>query len=173
MRTPHECAQLTFCLALGVLLESGCSSRPLEDDLRMSVTGQGQAVTVDLSCDACAAEVDVSAYFDPDAYLDPADEVVLQQFRVDYALDGVDQVPYLAGVLEQHVRPDDEASFVVSVAGSAQRAHVREASPDDDVEGRATLTLAGYDSDDQQAFVEADIAIRFVHASAAVEEPAP
>ena len=173
MRTPRACAQLTVCLALGSFFTSACKGRALEEDLRMSIAGEEQAVSVDLSCEACAAEVVVDAYFDPDAYLNPDDEVVLEQFRVDYALEGVDDVPYLAGVLEQHVRPDDDASFTVLLAGSAQREHVGSESPDDDVEGRATLTLAGYDSDDEQVFVEQEIAIRFVHGSSVIEEPAP
>lgn len=173
MGTPRERTQLTASLTLGALLLGGCDGRALEDDLRMSIAGEETAVVVDLSCEACAAEVDVDVYFDPDAYLNPDDEVVLEQFRVDYELPGVDDVPYLAGVLEQLVRPEDQANFVVLVAGSAQREHVRDESPEDDVEGRATLTLAGYDSDDAQVFVEKELAIRFVHGSAALEEPAP
>lgn len=139
----------------------------------MSIADQGQTV-VDLSCESCQTSISVNVFFDPDAYVADEDEVVLEQYRVDYDLEALDDAPpFLAGVLEQHVRPDDDASFVINVAGSAQREHVREQSEGDDVEGRATLTLAGYDSDDQQVFVEQTIAIRFEHRSGGAEETAP
>jgi hypothetical protein len=171
MRTFQARAQLTAAV-LGVLLGSGCG-RTLEDDLRVSIAGEGRTVVVDLGCATCVPAVDVDVYFDPDAYLADDDEIVIEQYRVDYDLSGVGRVPYFAGVLELHVRADEDGSFVATLAGTAQREHVLQASPEDDVEGRATLTLAGYDSDDEQAFIETEIPIRFVHGRGAREGSEP
>jgi hypothetical protein len=172
MTTFQARAQLTGA-ALGVLLASGCG-RTLEEDLRISVAGEGRTVVVELGCAECVPAVDVDVYFDPDAYLAEDDEVVIEQYRVDYDLSGLTgRVPYFAGVLELHVRADEDGSFAATLAGTEQREHVLEQSPEDDVEGRATLTLAGYDSENEQAFIETEIPIRFVHGHGALEESTP
>jgi hypothetical protein len=162
------------CLSLGALVAGGCEGRSLEDDLRMTVTGDAAPVVVDLACDGCGTWVEVEVYFDPDAYVAEDDEVVIEQYRIDYELDRVDeQPPFLAGQTEQHVWADDRASFLLSLAGSAQIEHVREHSGGDAVEGRATLTVAGYDDQDEQVFVEKALAIRFEYGSGAEQESAP
>ena len=161
-------------VAAGLALSFGCEGRKLADDLLVSVADQGEVLVVNLECEPCMPSVRVGMHFDPNAYLTDDDEIVIEQFRIDYDLAGVSRtVPYFAGVLQQSVRPMDDASFVVQVIGTAQRAHLLEVSPDDDVHGRATLTFAGYDSDDQQAIVETELAIRFAHSAVSDTGTAP
>ena len=161
----RPCVLVVGVLALG--FAGGCDSDAVEDTLRVRLD-LGQPLTVDTFCEGgCAGADELTVrieYPDYPAELQPRDEWVdFEQFRIDYALSTLDdEVPFFAGTSSVTVAPGDQASFSVTVAGSPQRAFVYDAIGGELAAGHATLTLAGYDWDNNQVFIERDFDIRFV-----------
>jgi hypothetical protein len=165
VKTTHA---IVACLALPVL---GCDPEPIEDDLRLSLGTDGEPVTVPIGCESPCdgdARLDVELEYVDDFRTD--DETFeLVQYRVDYDLPGTDgDVPYFAGDRGLTLAPGDTASFSVKIAGDAQRQFLLQELGEDayGLEGRATLTLAGYDSLNAQVFIEGDFDVRFVDVAA-------
>ena len=128
-------------------------------------SGQGAAaVDVDTRCEngGCDSleQVEASVSIDAHGHADAAIEIL--QYRVDYDLVGVaEQVPYYASETNLTVSADTAATLTVNAAGERQREWIIARFGFDQLQGTATLTLAGYDQDDNVKQAEAEFAIRF------------
>jgi hypothetical protein len=151
-------------LALG--LPWGCDTTATEDQMVLTFAPYSTPVTVDVKCEngGCSGEERISAKvaFDPDTYVPEGTRVEFEQYRVEYDLADVeDEVPYFANPLDLVVLPEETTAFYVYAAGQTQRDFVREAVGLETVRGTALLTLAGYDNQDEQVFLEKEFDISF------------
>jgi hypothetical protein len=155
-----------LCGVSAVGLLWGCSSSATEDLMKVTFAPYSTPVTVDTSCEnsGCADwnRVAVTVEFDSDSYVAEDTQVDLEQYRIEYDLSDIeDEVPYFASPLEVSVVPDETTTFYVYVAGQTQRDFVRKAAGGKPVHGLALLTLAGYDQQDEQVFLEKGFDIEF------------
>jgi len=89
------------------------------------------------------------------------DTVDFKQYKVDYTLHGIADVPYFAGRSDLPLKPGASESFTLQVVGSAQRQFVRKAMKGKPVSGTAKLQFAGYDFDNKQVFIDTEFDISF------------
>jgi hypothetical protein len=139
----------------------GCDNAPSSERLSLDVI-DGFGVYVSTTCaDTCREALDVELSY-PDDLFRPEDEIVLLQYRVDYALEDDIKLPYFAAPIELRLQPDDVQHVTLSAAGSRQRAALLEAVGDDAVvRGDATLRIVGYDWTDRRVSIRQTFAIAF------------
>lgn len=89
-------------------------------------------------------------------------KVEIVQYRVDYALPGAaSDVPFYGGKTSFEIMPGETKVQSLVAVGSAQRDFVRRATGGAPVGGTGKLTLAGYDEDNHQVFIETGFEVRF------------
>lgn len=155
---------LAGILALGLL--SSCDSGSIGDQLVLTFAPYSTPVTVDTNCEngGCSMEERITATlaFDTDTYVSEETRVEIEQYRVEYDIDEIeDEIPYFASPLDVVVLPDQTTTFYVYAAGQTQREFVREAVGTEPAQGSALLTLAGYDDLNEQVFLEKSFDISF------------
>lgn len=154
----------SFALGLGLLAAAGCSSDSAADRLRFNLNTGGGPVQVDTVCGGVCGggdQLEVGIGYASEGAR--GDETIeLHQYRVDYhEVRFVGEVPFFAGTLSVAIGPGENRTAVLTVAGTAQRNHIRDAIGGDPVSGTATLTFAGYDWDGEQFTAESVFDIRF------------
>jgi hypothetical protein len=122
-------------------------------------------VEVDTRCDngGCdgSEQIEVRIKVEDDAPGSDA-EVEILQYRVDYSLFSVEgEVPYYANVTSVRVAAEEPAEFNVRAAGQRQRDRITSQFGYDQIDGIGTLTLAGYDQDNEIVLAEAQFDILF------------
>lgn len=162
--------KLVCCLIPTLLVTAACGPSATEDALAITFgSGAGAPpVQVDVDClnGGCESIEELAGeltYSDEEATAVDA-EVEILQYRIDYALaaphDDVD-LPYFAGHVALTVKVGETVGFNVVAAGEKQRQFILARYPDDQLRGTATLTLAGYDQQNEQVFPRADFDIYF------------
>jgi len=154
--------------ALGV---TGCQPSETSDQLRISFgTGEfAPPVEADTLCSngGCDGfeQVEAQLDFDSGGSFTSSDAYVeILQYRVDYDLAGVDdeeQPPFYANETSVICNIDEPATFNVLTVGQTQRDYVRSHFGTEQIDGTATLTLAGYDHRNGVVQVDANFAISF------------
>ena len=152
-------------IILSFIAAAGCDATAADERVTVTPTAVGTATTIQTTCgDACEQDgvLDLDLAYADDYF--PQDEVVeLLQYRVDYYLDGFDtRVPYFAGRMQLKLEPGAETSVSLPIAGAAQRALVRQNAGKRTIYGTAEITLAGYDWDNKQVYLEFETPVRFV-----------
>jgi hypothetical protein len=157
MRALHH----SFIAMVIALSGSGCGGAI---ELDVSVTEPATRVEVDTRCDnggcdvPAQVEVEVSIKNDDQ----PGATVEILQYRVDYDLiDAEGQVPFHAGAARWSVGAGTPATFLVPAAGQRQREEILTLFGYVRVDATGTLTLAGYDQDDEVVTGAAQFAIGF------------
>lgn len=161
-------------VAVGSLLSASCSvsaAGPLSLTAKLP---SGDSLQIDERCvPACAGDekVEVVVKHTTSGAVQHVD-VDLVQYRVDYAVDGV-TVPFYGGKIGLPVAPGQERVMSLVVVGAAQRSAVWQAAASAPVTGSATLTIAGYDGNNEQIFLATTFAVRFgaIAASGAADAP--
>jgi hypothetical protein len=140
----------------------GCGSPSVADDLTLTVDANGE-LNVDTACrPSCGGDDSVSGVISYESDTRPeGDTVDFKQYKVDYTLHGIADVPYFAGRSDLPLRPGASESFTLQVVGSAQRQFVRKAMKGKPVSGTAKLQFAGYDFDNKQVFIDTEFDISF------------
>lgn len=159
--------ELWMIVGVAAFAATGC--QPDTSSLLSITYGNGQyapPVRVDTVCDngGCDGleQLDATLTFDQQAFVSGTAQVEILQYRVDYALNGLtDQPPYYAGRTDVLCDVGASQDFNVRAAGQAQRDWVYARYLGQQVDGHATLTLAGYDELNNQVEVSADFDISF------------
>lgn len=153
--------RITVSLALFAF---GCSGA-VELDVGLASGASGAPVQVDTRCDNGGCEsgdrVDLVVGIRNDDQ--PAATVEVQQYRVSYDLPDVapEVVPYFAAELEVSIVAGSPATLSVKAVGQRQREWILSRAGYDQIDGTATVTLAGYDQDDEVVEAQVDFAIAF------------
>jgi hypothetical protein len=141
----------------------GCGSPSVEDDLTVTVDDTAGALKIDTNCDSsCGGDTDVGvviSYDNPNNTRTSKETVELEQYRVDYSLIGLHNVPFFAADISgNHIAlsPGASENITVPVVGQAQRDFVRKAAGGKAISGTATLKFAGYDFNNKQLFIDTD-----------------
>jgi hypothetical protein len=152
----------------------GCDTGTLEDRLVLTFAPYSTPVNVDTDCGngGCGGQERIAATlgFDRDSYVAEDTRVQFEQYRVEYDLPDIEpDVPYFASPLDLVVTPAETTTFYFYAAGQTQRDFVREAAGGEPAQGTARLTLAGYDDQDEQVFLEKGFDISFADFRASAE----
>ena len=147
-----------------VLALAGCGAPSTADWLTLRFVTEGGPFAIDTLCDNGGCEADsalwASVAYDEAGGVVPDASVELLQYRVDYVVEGLaEPVPYLAGGLAVRVLAGAETSFALVLAAYRQREHLLEHLGQEAVEGRASVTLEGYDAGDLLVRLRAELAI--------------
>jgi hypothetical protein len=139
-----------------LLLLLGCGANPVEKDLSINVGVEASPLRLSTLCeDATCAEVEqVHVQIVFAAGLPQTEEAELDEYRVDYELDGLKTPPYYAAKKKLLITPGETASLSLDVFGSAQRSFMIKELGHGTTTGTARLTYAGYDHDNNQILVK-------------------
>lgn len=164
-KVPPNKRRRSWLLACWPGLLLGCDDASVKGNLALSARPSGGAeLRVDDVCDPeCAGsdKVDLHISYRSTGSVQQH-KVELVQYRVDYALTGVaGAVPFYGGRSSFEVAPGEDKVQSLVVVGSVQRDFVRSAVGGAAVTGTATLTLAGYDHDNHQIFLDTSFVVRF------------
>ncbi|MCB9779807.1 MAG: hypothetical protein H6742_14675 [Alphaproteobacteria bacterium] len=155
---------LTACGAVPLLIAgTGCAQTTAEM-LEISLVN-GTAVTVDMVCDAagCAGDdVEAEVTFDAGLGVDDGAIVYVYEYRVDYAFANTsDTAPFFADLVEFEVPVEGTTAFTFDAAGTAQRDWVYGWAQNPTEAGTATLTIAGYDHNDDVFEASTEFSVSF------------
>ncbi|MED5369988.1 MAG: hypothetical protein VX899_03155 [Myxococcota bacterium] len=118
------------------------------DALRLTIDDPA-TVVIDSVCSGCATTHTATLAY-ADGASGPSDAAfVFAQYRVDYALDDGSTVDFYADTLDGSVAEGEYVDFNFTVSGRTQRAYVFETYGSEEVYGTATLTVEGYDWNDE------------------------
>jgi len=155
---------------LVAILALACEPPPTEELLAITFGAGAKAPPVELDVDCedggCMGlvELEVQLTFETHEYSTIEAMVKIVQYRVDYHVgapyDDL-EVPYFSGNTSVALAIGDTTSFNIVVAGDTQREFLRPRIGERQAEGRATLTLAGYDHNDELVMPAADFDIFF------------
>jgi len=157
-------------VGVSALTATGCQSPDTSSMLSITY-GSGEfapPVEVDTNCDdgGCDGleQLQATLNFDQQGFVSGTAQVEILQYKVEYGLYDLaadNQPPYYAGVTTVVVNINDSVDFNVRAAGSNQRDWIRARYGDRQLDGTATLTLAGYDQLNQVVQVSSDFDISF------------
>jgi hypothetical protein len=143
-----------------------CDSDAVDNKLGVTLVPYSTPVKVDTFCDngGCVGKKELTGdvSFNTNSYVAEGTTVEFQQYRVDYVLtDIAKEVPFFAAPIEFSVSPKQTGNFTILAAGRAQRTFVYKAVGTKRIEGKATLTMAGYDNHEKQVFIDKQFDISF------------
>jgi len=147
----HTIFKHAAAITVSVLL-FGCDGAPSPADSIETDVSQ-ETIAVDTYCGngGCEAvpSATVTLTLDASASLPENDAVHFLQYRVDYALSAVDDIPYFAGETDIALEGTQTVSVSFPIAGNRQREHIFNAVGGKRISGTAQVTLEGYDEKDQ------------------------
>jgi hypothetical protein len=139
-----------------------------EDRLDVAVD-TSEAIVVGFGCAASCPDTTLLLTIDyPRASYNPADELQLLQYRIDYEVTGAKlELPYYAEPLALVIKPGEQKALMLNVAGQAQRDKLKAKLGSGTASAKASLQLAGYDWDNQQILIHTDFDVQFRQGSGA------
>jgi len=149
-------------LALMLLLLLGCGANPVEKDLSIRVSDQALPLKISTSCEdpSCAELQQLHTEIVYAAGLPQTETVELDEYRVDYDLDGVKgPVPYFAAKKKLLLSPGESASLSLDISGSSQRSYLIKKLGHASASGIGRLTFAGYDHDNHQILAKSQFEV--------------
>ena len=147
-----------------LLLLSGCGGSPVQDDLSIHIAQEQLPLRISTLCaDAtCEALQQLHAEIRYAAGLAQTEVVELDQYRVDYELDGVKgTVPFFAARKKLSLSPGASAQLILAVSGQSQRSFLIKQVGHATVSGSGQITFAGYDHDNGQVLLKTQFELEF------------
>lgn len=138
----------------------GCEPVRTADYLQITFGGPAQ---VDVACANGGCEtldtVAVTVTWTEDPLFLADDTIEIAQYRIDYVVPGIEEIPFYAGYTTQYLTPGATVTFDVPVVGGTQRELLGDAiGAGETVTGSATLTLGGWDHQGEVIGDDVDVA---------------
>ncbi|MBA2321906.1 MAG: hypothetical protein H0V89_12220 [Deltaproteobacteria bacterium] len=138
----------------------GCEPVRTADYLQITFGGPAQ---VDVECANGGCEtletVAVTVTWTEDPLFLDDDQIEIAQYRIDYAVPGIEGIPFYAGYTTQFLTPGTTVTFDVPVVGGTQRELLAAAiDAGETLTGSATLTLGGWDHQGEIIGDDVDVA---------------
>lgn len=148
---------LVACATLGA-----CNSAAVDDEISLSVAKTPAHITLGCADDCPMSTVVLDLEFEG-GYRPSEDQVELLQYRVDYDIPDLRaKVPFFAAETAITLRPGGRVQISLPLVGRKQRSALTSGVTQLPMEGLVTLTLAGYDPQNENLTLSVDIPVRLV-----------